>query len=586
MGVMSEPGLGGKAKRWESRVDSRTGERYLAVALKGAALKEDAILNKGTCFTPEERDELGLRGILPPAVATQAEQEMRSYENYLKGGDEVGRYLFLAALQDRNETLFYRLLVDHLEEMVPIVYTPTVGKVCEKYSHIYRRPRGLYVSTQDRGHIKDVLRNAECDERPVIVVTDNEAILGIGDQGVGGMGIAIGKLALYSAGAGIHPWSTLPLDLDVGTDNPALLQDPLYLGVRHARLRGEAYISLVDELVEGIREVFPGALVQWEDFSNRTAFQVLNRYRRKLPSFDDDIQGTGAVVAAGIRSGCMLAGRKLQDERIVFYGAGASGAGCAYALRSAMRSAGVKEDELARRVLVLDSQGLILRDRPGLDGHKLDIAADPAVVAGWRSERAGRFSLADVVRGFQPTTLVGVSGQPSSFTEDIVRTMFASCPRPIVLCLSNPTNKTEARPEDLLRWTNGAAIVGTGSPFPPVTLNGVTYAIGQGNNALIFPGFGLGAMAVEARWLPESAFDAAAQALFEYAAPGIREGAPIFPPLSRLREVSRVVAKAVGLALVEAEAAPMLTPEQIEQRIEAIRWEPNYVRYRAEPISG
>ena len=309
---------------------------------------------------------------------------------------------------------------------------------------------------------------------------------------------------------------------------------------------------------------------------------MLHRYRRKLPSFDDDIQGTGAVVAAGIRSGCMLAGRSLEDERIVFFGAGASGAGCALALRSAMRSAGVTEDELSRRVLVLDSQGLILRDRPGLDGHKLDLAADPALVSRWKSDRPDRFGLIDVVRGFEPTTLVGVSGQPSSFTEEIVRAMLAKCPRPIILCLSNPTNKTEARPEDLLRWTAGAAIVATGSPFPPVSLNGRQYRIGQGNNALIFPGFGLGALAVEARWLPDSAFDAAAQALFEYAAPGIREGAPIFPPLSKLREVSRVVARAVGLALVDAGAAPVLTPDVIDARIEAARWEPDYVRYRAE----
>ena len=567
-------------KLFEKRVDPATGAPFLAVARRGAALKDDPILNKGTCFTLAERDELGLRGIMPPAVSTPAEQAARAYENYLRVGDDVGRYLFLAALQDRNETLFYRLVVDHLEEMAPVIYTPTVGQVCERYSHIYRRPRGLYISAADRGRIVGVLRNLERDDIQIVVATDNEAILGIGDQGVGGMGIAIGKVALYTAGAGIHPARGLPLDLDVGTDNEALLSDPLYLGARHRRLRGEAYFSLLDELVEAVAEVFPGALVQWEDFANERAFQVLERYRGRIASFDDDIQGTGAIVEAGIRTALARAGRRLEHERIVFLGAGASGAGCALQMRRAMRAAGLSESEVSGRVLCLDSHGLILADRPGLDGHKKAVAADPSVVIGWTAGERDRFSLVDVVRGFRPTVLVGASGQSGAFTEAVISTMHDACARPVILAMSNPTSKAEARPEDLLRWTNGGAFVATGSPFAPVTLNGVTHQIGQCNNALVFPGVGLGATVVRARRLPDEAFAAAAQAVFEFTGPATAAGAPIFPPLARLRDVSRAVASAVARALVDAGAAPVQAPAEIDRRIEESIWEPAYLEYR------
>ncbi len=569
------------ARRFEERIDPSTGEPYLAVFRRGIALKDDPILNKGTCFTLAERDELGLRGLIPPAVSSATEQAARAYENYLKATDDVARYVFLAALQDRNETLFFRLLLDHLEEMVPIVYTPTVGQVCERYSHIYRRPRGVYISLHDRGRMADALRNAPRDDTEAIVVTDNEAILGIGDQGVGGMGIAIGKLALYTAAAGIHPARALPLDFDVGTDNPALLRDPLYLGVRQPRLRGDAYFSLLDELVDALIDVLPGALVQWEDFANERAFQVLRRYRGRLLSFDDDIQGTGAVVEAGIRTALDRVHRPLEDERIVFFGAGASGAGCALQMRRAMRARGLSDAKVSQRVICLDRQGPIFTTRPGLEGHKQDVAADPAVAAGWTSHGRGRFELLDVVRNFRPTILVGVSGQPGAFSEEIVRTLPRHCERPIVLALSNPTTKIEARPEDILRWTNGAAIVGTGSPFPPVAQHGVTHEIGQCNNVLVFPGIGLGATTVRARWLPDDAFAAAARAVYEFTGPASAPGAAIFPPLSRLRDVSRAVAVAVGRALVEAGAAPYLAPEEIERRVAATMWEPVYRRYRA-----
>ncbi len=567
-------------KRFDARIDPETGERYLAVYARGAVLKDDPVLNKGTCFTRDERERLGLLGLLPASVQTPAEQLERAYGNYLKAGAEVPKYLFLAGLQDRNEHLFCRLVLDHIEEMVPIIYTPTVGKACEQYSHIYRRARGLYVTAAERGKLVDVLKNAEATDPRVIVITDNEAILGIGDQGVGGMPIAIGKLALYTAGAGIHPAQCLPLDLDVGTDNPARLDDPIYLGARHRRLRGEPYLALLDELVAAIARVFPRALVQWEDFANRNAFTVLERYRRRLLSFNDDIQGTGAVIVAGIRTGLRRAGRALTDARVVFYGAGASGAGSALAVRAAMRAAGVCEEELSRRVLVLDSQGLIVADRPGLEGAKEDVAADPALVARWPRAANGSCKLTDVVRHFKPHVLVGVSGQPGAFTESIIRDMLSNCPRPIVLALSNPTSKVEVTPAEVIRWTDGAGIVGTGSPFAPVEYNGETYTIGQGNNVFIFPGVGLGATAVEARWLPDIAFSAAAEALFESTAVSDAPGAAIYPPLSQLRQISERVAVAVARALVKAEAAPAMNDAAILRRVASSIWRPDYLPYR------
>jgi malic enzyme len=570
------------ARRFEVRRDPVSGERYLAVFTRGAALRDDPVLNKGTCFTQEERDTLGLTGLLPPSVQTPSEQLARAYGNYLEAGDDVHRYLFLTSLQDRNATLFCRLVLDHLEEMLPVIYTPTVGMACQHYSHIYRQAHGVYISPGDSGRMAEALRNAAAGIEPqVIVITDNEAILGIGDQGVGGMPIAIGKLALYTVGAGIAPTRCLPVDFDPGTSNRELLNDPLYLGVRRPRLRGEPYFELLDELVEAIATVFPAAIVQWEDFASANAFAVLERYRRKVPSFNDDIQGTGATVVAGIESAFRQTGGRWPEARVVFFGAGASGAGSAMAVRAALRAAGVPEADLSRQVVCLDSNGLILADRPGLSGAKRAVAADPAVVSGWAGGAGGAFGLTDVVRGFRPTVLVGASGQPGAFTEPVVRALLAGCPRPIVLALSNPDTKTEVKPADLMRWTNGAALVGTGSPFPPVDHGGRRYRIGQANNAFIFPGVGLGASAVEARWVPDEVFVAAARALVECTGASPRPGDPIYPPLSRLREVSRAVGVAVGAALVDAGAAPPLARADIESRVAGAMWTPEYLRYRA-----
>lgn len=394
------------------------------------------------------------------------------------------------------------------------------------------------------------------------------------------MGIPIGKLALYTAGAGIHPAHCLPIDLDVGTDNEALLTDPLYLGVTHRRLRGAPYDALVDELVAAIREAFPRALVQWEDFASRNAFRVLARHRDRLLSFNDDIEGTGAVVVAGIRSALRHVGRTLAEERIVFFGAGASGAGCALAARAALREAAVPERALSERVLSLDSKGLILSDRPGLEGEKALIAADPAMVRGWGVKSAGMISLAEVVEQHRPTILVGASGQPKAFTEPIVRAMLRGCPRPIILPISNPTSKAEAAPSDLLQWTGGAAVVGTGSPFPSVTVAGVTHSIGQGNNALVFPGVGLGAIAVGASRLTDQAFAAAGNAVHEFTTITGRPGEPIYPPLARLRDVSFRVAVAVATSLITSGAAPPIPADAVEGRVRSMIWEPVYRPYR------
>ncbi|MHC4956083.1 MAG: NAD-dependent malic enzyme [Planctomycetota bacterium] len=562
----------------EDRTDPATDERYRLVNISGAELKSDPLLNKGSAFTEKEREMFALEGLLPPAVSTWAEQQERVYERYLRQTDPIAKYLELTALQDRNETLFYRVLIDHIDEMAPIVYTPTVGKACQQFSHLYRRPRGIYINLHQRGRIEQVLRNAHIDDCRVMVVTDNEAILGLGDLGVGGMGIPIGKLTLYTAGAGIHPATCLPVDLDVGTNNTDCLRDPLYLGIREPRARGDEYFSFLDEFAEAVKKVFPKALVQWEDFSNETAFAILRRYHDKLPSFDDDIQGTGAVIAAGVLAAGKRTNRPLKDERIVILGAGAAGGGVAFALRDALVDEGVPAKEAMANILCLDSRGLIRADRSGLRGHKAELATDPAMIAKWKGGPDGIFDLEQVVENFKATILIGTAGQPGLFTRSIVQQMAQNCDRPIIMPLSNPTSKAEATPEHIMRWTDGKAIIGTGSPFDPVTHDGKNYGIGQANNVLIFPGAGLGAIAVGAKAVPETAFLAAAKALTQFS--DASPTAPLFPSLHALREVSHAVARAVGRELVDAGAAPECSPEEIDRRIADLIWDPAYLPYR------
>jgi malate dehydrogenase (oxaloacetate-decarboxylating) len=572
--------------RYQPKTDPATGERYLPVRLRGQALMTDPMLNKGTAFTRDERAELGIGGLLPPSVCTIEMQLERVYENYRRQRDDFDRYLYLASLQDRNETLFYRLLSEHVDEMTPIVYTPTVGLACERFSHVYRQPRGLYITPDDRGQMHELLSELPYSEVSVIVATDGEGILGLGDQGAGGMGIPIGKLALYTLGAGIHPTRCLPVCLDVGTGNAQLRSDPLYLGVQRPRLEGDEYYGLLDAFVEAVAEIFPSTLLQWEDFSKQKAWTVLERYRDRLCSFNDDIQGTGAITLAGVLGVCKVDGRGLTEHRFVVHGAGAGGGGIIQVLVAAMLEAGLNAAEARARVIGLDSRGLILANRPGLEAFKHAFAADPALVSDWHLEDPNHITLSDVIANFQPTVLIGTSGQPGCFTEALIREMARHVERPAIFALSNPTSKTEVLPADALAWTEGRALVATGSPFEPVDHGTTRHRIGQGNNVFCFPGIGLGVIASGARLVTDGMLLAAARAVAdEVPASSVRAGC-VYPEMEDLRAVSRAVALAVaqtGISEGLAEGALESTDaEAVAARVDAHMWYPDYLPYRDE----
>jgi malic enzyme len=572
--------------RYQPKTDPATGERYLPVRLRGRALMTDPMLNKGTAFTRDERAELGIGGLLPPSVCTIEMQLERVYENYRRQRDDFDRYLYLASLQDRNETLFYRLLSEHVDEMTPIVYTPTVGLACERFSHVYRQPRGLYITPDDRGRMRELLSELPYSEVSVIVATDGEGILGLGDQGAGGMGIPIGKLALYTLGAGIHPTRCLPVCLDVGTGNAQLRSDPLYLGVQRPRLEGDEYYGLLDAFVEAVAEIFPSTLLQWEDFSKQKAWTVLERYRDRLCSFNDDIQGTGAITLAGVLGVCKVDGRGLTEHRFVVHGAGAGGGGIIQVLVAAMLEAGLNAAEARARVVGLDSRGLILANRPGLEAFKHAFAADPALVSDWHLEDPNHITLSDVIANFQPTVLIGTSGQPGCFTEALIRDMARHVERPAIFALSNPTSKTEVLPADALAWTEGRALVATGSPFDPVDHGTTRHRIGQGNNVFCFPGIGLGVIASGARLVTDGMLLAAARAVAgEVPASSVRAGC-VYPEMEDLRAVSRAVALAVaqtGISEGLAEGALESTDaEAVAARVDAHMWYPDYLPYRDE----
>jgi malate dehydrogenase (oxaloacetate-decarboxylating) len=563
-------------------VSGENGSRRLEVPLRGASLLRRPMYNKGTAFTEAERTLFGLQGLLPNATSHLSQQAERFVQNLERKSDELEKYIGLASLQDRNETLFYRVLVDHLEQLMPIVYTPTVGRACQDFSHIFRRARGLWITPEHQGHIYEVLENAPFEDVRLIVVTDNERILGLGDQGAGGMGIPVGKLALYVAAAGIHPTQTLPVSLDVGTDNPRLFEDELYLGWRHKRLRGDRYDALVAEFVRAVIRRFPKALLQWEDFKKGTAFALHERYRKVLPSFNDDIQGTAAVTVAGIMAACRVTGRACERNRIVILGAGAAGIGIARLLRQALAERGLSGDELAAAFAVLDSRGLVATDTAIQDEYKRPFAW-PAELAARHGLGAGKpRDLKTVVRALKPTVLIGTSGQPGAFDEPLVREMASYCERPMILPLSNPTSKSEATPENLLRWTEGRALVATGSPFPPVSLGDRSVRIGQGNNAFIFPGVGLGTMVAGAWEVTERMFAAAAQQLAEEVSERDLAEGSLYPPVSALRRVTARVAEAVVRAARDGGVAPEIDDSEIPERIAAAMWDPEYLPY--EPV--
>ena len=554
------------------------------VAFRGVELLENPLLNKDSAFTEEERDRLGLHGLMPLRVTTIEEQVALEMEHVRRKDDDLEKFIGLAALQDRNETLYYRVLVEHLEELMPIVYTPVVGRACQEYSHILRRPRGLWITPDDIERIPDLLRNARNEEVRLIVVTDGERILGLGDLGAGGMGIPVGKLALYTAGAGIHPAITLPITLDVGTDTERLLDDPMYLGWRHARLRGEPYDRFIEAFVEGVLEVYPHAVLQWEDFKQHNAIRLLDRYRHRLTSFNDDIQGTSGVVVGGILAGFRHLGLSLTEQRFVFLGAGAAGIGIARLVRSALRRAGADETTVRRAIVMLDSKGLCFEGRDPIDEDKLELALGPDEMAAYGiggCDPEARYDLVTVIRHVKPTVLLGTSGTPGVFTEEAVREMAAHVERPLVMPMSNPTSKTEAQPKDILGWTEGRAIVATGSPFEPVEMDGKTHVIGQANNAFVFPGIGLGAIVAEAREIPDDIFLAAADALAA-AVPADRlaEGA-IYPSQQDLRAVSRKIAEAVIRTARDAGIGRHFADDEIGPAIDARMWFPDYSEYTA-----
>ena len=562
--------------RW---VEALRGTGPVAVPLRGHELLEQPLLNKDTAFTQRERRIFGLRGLLPPRVRTLEEQLTLEIAKNRRKGDDLERFIGLAALQDRNETLFYRLLLEHLEELMPIVYTPVVGRACQEYSHIMRRARGLWLTPEDVDRIPELLSNARHEDVRLIVATDNERILGLGDQGAGGMGIPIGKLALYTAGAGIHPSLTLPVSLDVGTDNGALLTDPDYFGFRQPRLRGPAYDGFIEAFIEGVIEVCPHAVLQWEDFKQHNAIRLLDRYRHRITSFNDDIQGTAAVVLAGIRSALRVLDEPLRAQRFVFLGAGAASIGIARLTRAQMRREGMPEDELRRAIVVLDSRGLTYLGRDPLDGDKEEAALGPEEMTHYGFDVGESYGLEEVVKRVAPSFLIGTSGTPGTFTEVAIREMAARARTPVIVPLSNPTSKTEAQPKDILEWTDGRAIVATGSPFPPVVRGERTHVIGQANNAFCFPGIGLGAVVAEAREVTDEMFLSAAEALASVVSSERLEQGSLYPNQSELRVASRAVAIEVARAARDGGVGRNLCDDEVESAVDAMMWEPRYLRY-------
>jgi malate dehydrogenase (oxaloacetate-decarboxylating) len=550
----------------------------MEVNLKGYALLDNSLLNKGSAFSEEERREFDLLGLLPPHVSTMEEQLARTYQSYKQKPDDIERYIYLISLQDRNETLFYRLLEEHITEMTPIIYTPVVGEACQKYSQIYRRPRGLYISYPQRDEIESILANAPHPPE-VIVVTDGERILGLGDLGVGGMGIPVGKLSLYTLCAGIRPASTLPILLDVGTDNKELLGDPLYLGWRHERVRGQDYDDFIEAFIKAITRAFPSVLLQWEDFSKNNATRLLERYRDRLCTFNDDIQGTGAVTLAGLLAAAEVTGSKISKQRIVILGAGSSATGISDQIVSAMMTEGLTKQEAKSAIWLVDSHGLVHTGRLGLESFKQNFAQPVDVVSEWQLERPDQISLMDVVKNVRPTILIGTSAQPGAFTKEVVTEMARHVERPIIFPLSNPTSKSEALPIDLIDWTDGRALVATGSPFSPVVFDKRMIHIGQCNNAFIFPGVGLGVIATRAQRVPTELFVAAARALAEFSPALHTETASLFPALEEVRKVSRRVAIAVAVEAQRLGVAEAISREELERRIDEKMWIPRYVPY-------
>ncbi len=546
---------------------------------RGTDLLKIPLLNKGTAFTEEERTRFGLQGLLPPHVETLDEQVVRAYEAFQKKDNDLERHIYLRALQDTNEVLFYRLLVDHIEEMTPLVYTPTVAAAIEQFSHIYRRPRGLFIPYPLRDSIPQLLRNRPNKDVDVIVVTDGERILGIGDQGAGGLGISIGKLSLYTGIGGIRPERTLPIVLDVGTNNKERLNDPEYLGWRHERITGQAYYDFVDQFVEAVKQEFPKTLLQWEDFATPHARPILQRYRDQLLTFNDDIQVTAAVVLGAVLGAVKVAGKGLREQQIVMLGAGSTGIGVADGLRAAMKGEGLSEEEARKRFWLIDKDGLLHSGRNDMSSEQRVYAQPETNIAGWPRSSNGQIGLADVIGKINATTLIGLSTVGGAFSEPIVREMARKAERPIIFPLSNPTSKSEATAEDLIRWTDGRALVASGSPFAPVSHNGRKITIAQCNNVHIFPAMGLALVASGASRVSDAMMQAAARALAANS-PALKDpSASLLSSLKDSRRVARDIAVAVGMEAQKEGLAPKTSEDELRQRVSRAQWTPAYSRF-------
>jgi malate dehydrogenase (oxaloacetate-decarboxylating) len=546
---------------------------------RGMDLLDTPLLNKGTAFTDGERTQFGLHGLLPPHAETLEEQVVRAYEAYARKNDDLERHIYLRALQDNNEVLFYRLLLEHIEEMTPIVYTPTVALACQQFSHIYRRPRGMFIGYPQRDSVVELLRNRPNLNVDVIVVTDGERILGIGDQGVGGLGIPIGKLSLYTLIGGIRPERTLPIVLDVGTNNAERLNDPEYFGWRHERITGNDYFMFIEQFVDAVKKELPETCLQWEDFANPHARPILERYRDQLLTFNDDIQGTAAVALGAILAAIKVTGKSLKDQRIVMLGAGSAATGVADGLSAAMTEEGLTEEQARSRFWLVNSKGVLHSGRTDLTPEQMMYAQPESRIASWPRTSNGNVGLADVIGRIDATILIGLSTVCGAFSEEVVREMARKVERPIILPLSNPTSKCEATPEDLIRWSDGRTVVATGSPFAPVNYDRRKIPIAQCNNVYIFPAVGLGVVASSARRITDSMMLAAARTLAGNS-PTLKDpSASLLPPLKDLRRVAGQIAVAVGLAAQKDAVAPQVTEDELRARVAATQWTPDYPSY-------
>jgi malate dehydrogenase (oxaloacetate-decarboxylating) len=558
-------------------------ERPIYIPFAGPALLEAPLLNKGSAFTERERQQFNLEGLLPYKIETIEEQKARAYEQFRSFHSDIDKHIYLRNIQDTNETLYFRLITDHLQEIMPLIYTPTVGLACQQFSKIYRRKRGLFISYPDRDRIDDMLQNATKQNVKVIVLTDGERILGLGDQGIGGMGIPIGKLALYTACGGISPAYTLPITLDVGCNNINLIDDPMYMGWRHPRITGEDYYAFVDQLIQAIKLRWPKALLQFEDFAQDHANPLLSRYRDQLCCFNDDIQGTASVTLGTLLAACLAKKERLCEQRVVFAGAGSAGCGIAEQLIAQMKIEGLTEAEARTRIFMVDRTGLLQTSTADVREFQQRLCVPDALVRSWdvteRTQSEG-IGLLDVIANVKPTILIGVSGQAGIFTKSVIEKMFQYCGRPIVLPLSNPTSQAEAQPADILRWTGGKAIVASGSPFAPVDIGGNIYEIAQCNNSYIFPGVGLGVIAAGATRVTENMMMAASRSLAQVS-PMVQEGnGALLPPLDTIRAVSKIIARAVFVQAVADGVAMPVPDELIDVNIEANFWHPRYRNYR------